>query len=226
MKELSIFVDESGDFGYAYELPANYLVTLVFHDQSLDITEQVNLFERKLSEMSPHIEYVHSGPIVRAEGIFKHFSIDDRRTYLYRMLNFYNSCPITHETVSVDRKLARDKVSLAGALSKGLQNALKDHLVYLNSFDKVIVYYDYGQTDLGTILNAILSALFSLIEFRKADPREYKLLQVADFVNYIELLKIKHSEKRLSESEKRFFYKPQELKKRFIVSVNKKKLNR
>ena len=33
MKELSVFIDESGDFGEITERPAYYLVTLLFHDQ-------------------------------------------------------------------------------------------------------------------------------------------------------------------------------------------------
>ena len=38
---LSIFIDESGDFGELQERPAYYLVTLVFHDQSRDISDNV-----------------------------------------------------------------------------------------------------------------------------------------------------------------------------------------
>ena len=41
MKELSIFIDESGDFGEVKERPAYYLVTFVFHNQKNDISEQV-----------------------------------------------------------------------------------------------------------------------------------------------------------------------------------------
>ena len=37
MKELSIFIDESGDFGEITERPAYYLVTLLFHDQKNEI---------------------------------------------------------------------------------------------------------------------------------------------------------------------------------------------
>lgn len=33
MKELSVFIDESGDFGEIKERPAYYLVTFVFHNQ-------------------------------------------------------------------------------------------------------------------------------------------------------------------------------------------------
>lgn len=41
MKELSIFIDESGDFGEITERPAYYLVTLLFHDQKNDIASNV-----------------------------------------------------------------------------------------------------------------------------------------------------------------------------------------
>ena len=45
MKELSIFIDESGDFGEITERPAYYLVTLLFHDQKNDIASNVKKLE-------------------------------------------------------------------------------------------------------------------------------------------------------------------------------------
>ncbi len=48
MRDLSIFVDESGDFG-AYESHCpKYLVTLVFHDQDKDISEHIKLLRERL----------------------------------------------------------------------------------------------------------------------------------------------------------------------------------
>ena len=69
-----------------------------------------------------------------------------------------------------------------------------------------------------------VSLLFNDVEFRKAEPQKYRLLQVADFVCSMELLKIKREEKRLSKSEEKFFYKPQELQKTFLRSLKEKKL--
>ena len=74
------------------------------------------------------------------------------------------------------------------------------------------------------MLNTIFSLLLSNVEFRKASPLEYRLLQLADYICSLELLSIKLSEKRLSKSEKAFFYKPQELKKTFIKSIKTKEL--
>ena len=37
MKELSVFIDESGDFGEYDDQAPYYIITMVFHDQSLPI---------------------------------------------------------------------------------------------------------------------------------------------------------------------------------------------
>ena len=48
MKELSIFVDESGDFGeYSHHSPY-YIVTMVFPNQDDDITEDIRKFDNEL----------------------------------------------------------------------------------------------------------------------------------------------------------------------------------
>ena len=61
---------------------------------------------------------------------------------------------------------------------------------------------------------------------RKAEPQKNRLLQAADFICSMELLKIKKNENRLSKSEKQFFYKPQELKKTFFKAIDKKQLGK
>ena len=41
MKELSVFVDESGDFGeYSFHAPF-YIVTMVFHNQEIEIESKI-----------------------------------------------------------------------------------------------------------------------------------------------------------------------------------------
>lgn len=224
MKELSIFIDESGDFGEAKERPAYYLVTFVFHDQDNNIDKQVRKLEDSIKSAGFDVEYIHTGPVIRREEIFARYSIDERRKLLYRMLNFVNTCPISYLTIVVDRKEAVDKVTLSGKLAKAINMTMSEHQDFFTSYDKIIVYYDNGQSELSTILNAVFSIQFSDVEFRKAEPQKYRLLQAADFICSMELLKIKKDEKRLSRSEEQFFYKPRELKKTFFKSIEKKKL--
>lgn len=226
MKDLSIFIDESGDFGEITERPAYYLVTMVFHNQSLEIIQNIEKLEQSMRSAGFKEEYIHTGPVIRREDVFSNYTVDERRKLLYKMLNFYNSCDIFHETVIINRKEAVDKLALSGKLAKGITDMIRQHQNYFNQFDKVIVYYDNGQIELSSILNAVLTVLFGDVEFRKAEPQKYRLLQVADFVCSMELLRIKRDEKRLSKSEEKFFYKPQELKKVFLKSIEKKKLKK
>lgn len=224
MKELSIFIDESGDFGEVKERPAYYLVTFVFHDQDNNIEQQVSKLEESVRTAGFDVEYIHTGPVIRREEVFDRYSIDERRKLLYKMLNFVHSCPISYLTVVVDRKEATDKIALSGKLAKAINISMSQHQDFFGSFDKIIVYYDNGQTELSAILNAVFSIRFLNVEFRKAEPQKYRLLQAADFICSMELLKIKREQKRLSRSEEQFFYKPQELKKTFLKSIEKKKL--
>ena len=129
-----------------------------------------------------------------------------------------------HNSIIIDRKTAGDKFALSTQLSKQIKSFVSKNYDYFSSFDKVNVYYDNGQTELNLVLNTILSMLLSNVEFRKASPGEYRLLQLADFICSIELLSLKQQENRLSKSESSFFYKPQELKKSFIKTIAGKRM--
>ena len=226
MKELSVFIDESGDFGEITERPAYYLVTLLFHDQKNDITSNVKRLEDSTKNSGFDFEYIHTGPVIRREDVFSGLSIDERRKLLFKMLNFIISSPITYEVAVVNRKEAPDKISLSGRLGREISNVIEKHKAFFDSFDKIIVYYDNGQIELGAILNTVFSIHFSNVEFRKAEPQKYRLLQAADFICSMELLRIKKNENRLSKSEQQFFYKPQELKKTFFKAIDKKQLGK
>lgn len=224
MRELSIFIDESGDFGEVFDRPAYYLVTMVFHNQDFNVTDEIAHLERHIRETNLPIDYIHTGPVIRREDIFKNYSIDDRRRLIYLMQNFYNKCPVSHATIKVDRKEAPDKIALSGKIARALSGFLNSHQEYFDSFDSVKVYYDGGQVELSAILNAVFSIYFTHIEFIRVDPREYRFLQIADYICSMELLKLKYDENRLSKSEKQFFYKPQELKKTFLKNLDRKRL--
>ncbi len=79
MKELSIFIDESGDFGEVRERPAYYLVTFVFHNQDNSIERQVAKLEESIRIAGFDVEYIHTGPVIRREEIFAGYSIDEIR---------------------------------------------------------------------------------------------------------------------------------------------------
>jgi hypothetical protein len=70
-KILSVFVDESGDFGEYEDKSPYYLVAMVFHDQNKDIYEDIKTLDRHIIELGFPIHAIHSGPIIRNESIYK-----------------------------------------------------------------------------------------------------------------------------------------------------------
>ena len=85
------------------------------------------MFENSVKESGLDIEYIHTGPVIRKEGIFKDYSLDERRQLIYRMFNFVMKCPINFCTVAIKRKEANDRVQLSGKLGKAL-NGIKQHV--------------------------------------------------------------------------------------------------
>jgi hypothetical protein len=65
VKELSVFIDESGDFGeYDYHSPY-YIISMVFHDQAVNIDDSVKKLNQELSYMQLDGLCIHTGPIIR-----------------------------------------------------------------------------------------------------------------------------------------------------------------
>ena len=224
MKELSVFIDESGDFGETDNPKNNYIITFVFHDQNESIAGKVEVLENSLKSWNCNLEYIHTAPIIRKESIFENYSLDERRRLIYSILAFTSRCPIKYSTVVVNRKNAKTAQDLAKSISRGIREMIQNNQSFFNGYDKIKLYYDNGQHELSVLLSAIFSAYFENIEFTRAEQKKYRLLQSADFLCMMELLKIKDKEGRLSQSEEKFFYKPRELRKVFLKPIEKLRL--
>lgn len=75
MKILSVFCDESGDFGASSDKNAYYLVTMIYHDQNIDLSDEIQKYDEAISRTGFKIEYVHTGPIIRREEVFANYTI-------------------------------------------------------------------------------------------------------------------------------------------------------
>ena len=53
MKELSIFIDESGDFGEYEQHSPYYIITMMFHDRAIPISDFGNQRDLKKNYLKP-----------------------------------------------------------------------------------------------------------------------------------------------------------------------------
>lgn len=223
---LSIFVDESGDFGKFDPQTPYYIVSMIFHNQANDILGNINRFNEKINFWGYDADFViHTAPLIRREGFFFQDSLTKRRALFSALFYFTLKAPIQYKTFVFEKRPGEDVFSLEGRMSKEISLFLRENLDYFQSFEDVILYYDNGQHELNRILNFALSAELSTYSYRKVLPKDYKLFQSADLICTLKLLNLKCEQGKLSKSEELFFHSIRDLRKQFIKPIEKKKFN-
>lgn len=224
MKELSIFVDESGDLGeYDYRAPY-YIISMVFHDQNYDMNKELAILEESLTHIGLSKHCVHAGPVIRSEEEYKGYSIKDRQGILKRMMSFVRHLDIRFKSIMIEKKHINDSVEATGKLSKQLAVFIRENMEFFYSYDVVKVYYDNGQVEVTRILSSVFNALFENVEFRKVTPADYRLFQVADLICTLKLVELKAEDHELSKSEKYFFGDERTLKKNYLKPLRDKEM--
>ncbi len=221
-KELSIFIDESGDFGEYDPKSPYYIISAVFHDQQSDISGQIKYLNQRLAETALQFDFVHLGPLIRREAGYKNLSPLERVQVLRRMLAFASKVDFTYKTFVVDKKHIKDENELIEQLVRQFSDFIKQHYPYFLSFDKIKVYYDNGQLGVVRVLIAVFTTLFHNAEFRKAMQKDYKMLQVADLICTMELTELKMAAHLLSRSERRVLGTDRDINKKLLGPLKKK----
>lgn len=223
MKELSIFVDESGDFGEYNHHSPYYIITMVFHDQTNDITDDIQKFNNELLLLgfNPH-HCIHNGPIIRREPPYSHMNIAERRRIFNKMVAFTRQLNFSFKCFHIEKKHITNTIESSGKLSKQISTFIHDNYNQLLSYDIIKVYYDNRQIELTRILSSVLNALLPKVEFRKVLPSEYRLFQVADLICTLELTRLKMKNKTITKNELAFWGKESEFRKNYLKHIYKK----
>lgn len=224
MKELSIFVDESGDFGeYDYHAPF-YIISMVLHNQESDIANDLRALENELNNIGWPQHCVHAGPVIRSEEEYRGCSLKDRQKILMKMMSFIRHLDIRFKSIYIEKKHIEDSVEAAGKLSKQLAAFIRDNYNFFCAFEVVKIYYDNGQVEVTRILSSVFNALLENVEFRKVLPADYRLFQVADLICTLKLTELKMEKHLMSKSEIYFFKDERTLKKNYLKALTKKEL--
>ena len=223
MKELSIFVDESGDFGEFEKHAPYYIVTMVFHDQAVDISDNLNKLKNSLEQMGYGDEQaIHTEPLIRREKPYQYFQPNERRAIFSKLYYFTLNCDIKYKSFAFLKSEYENKFKLEARIARELSQFIRGNLAYFQGYEKVILYYDNGQHELNRILNTVLATELAEYDVRKVLPSDYRLFQVADIICTLELLRIKMENGQLSSSEERMFHSKRDLKKDFLKGIKKK----
>lgn len=222
MKKLSIFVDESGDFGEYKSHSPYYIVTMVLHDQSKDIRSEIQKLDSELEDLGYKNHVVHTEPLIRREEDYQNLSPNERRSIFTKLYYFTFKCKIQYKSFTFHKKEFENVFKLEGRMAREISLFIRENLTYFQSFEKIILYYDNGQHELNRILNTVLATELADYDVRKVLPCDYKLFQAADLICTLELLRLKSESKNLTRSELLIFHSKRELKKDFLKGIQQK----
>lgn len=224
MKELSIFVDESGDFGEYDPRAPFYILSLVLHDQSIDIRNDLAILESEMRNIGWPNHCVHAGPIIRAEYEYTDYSLGERQQILKRLMTFTRKLDVRFKSIYVEKRKGSDEIDITAKLSRQLAGFIRENPFLFSEYDVVKVYYDNGQTEVTKILVSVFSTLLDDVQFVRVIPSEYRLFQVADLICTIKLTELKMNRHMLSKSERYFFQDDRTFKKNYLKPLDKKQL--
>lgn len=226
MKELSlsIFADESGGQN---ETSKYYLLTLVFHDQAQTIDLLVKNYQASLAHKRlPDIPF-HASPLINGKGEYENMDMADRKKLLACFFVFARKLPISYKTFSYRRSEIPNLQSFVTNLRRDLIVFVFDNLNYFQQYDSIKVYYDGGQPAISATLHKAIDYSLSknAVVFKDADPQEYRLSQVADFLCTIELSALKYANKEETKTDIKVFGHITEFKKGYLRHLRKKSLS-
>lgn len=228
MKDLSIFVDESGNFGMNTNHSPYYLVSFVFHDQQHDISEMVLYIDRYLSELGFPNHCVHTEPIIRNEAVYKEMTLGERRKIFNCLCRFVRKIPVMHKTFVFKKSEVDSKFQMLSKMSREITAFINSHLDFFKSFDSIKIYYDNGQAEITSLITTVMAPLIHDLTVKSISPNNYRLFQVADLFCTLMLTNEKYKDKgKLSRSELCIFGNYHNFKKNYysIFSAQEIKLD-
>lgn len=220
--KISIFVDESGDFGKYDKKCPYYIISMVFHNQKFNIKEEVKHLDEKLSYINLQGHTLHVGPLIRREYPYINMDQQERMKILTTYFSLFTRLNVKYKTFIVEKTKNQTKNELIYLLSKQVSEFINvNHNLF--SENKLVIYYDNGQEQVSNILASVFS-LYNC-EFKTIQPDKYKLFQLADLVTTFELINYKRSTIGNSNSELHFFGSMNKFNKDFYKKIKSKKFN-
>lgn len=226
-RTLSIFVDESGRFQHPDTVSRFYILTLVLHDQSFDISPLADRLDRDLCSLGVVGQYFHAGPLIRQEKGFALMTWELRGKIFARMMAFARKADFRYRCLSVDKRFVSSMRQIGEELESQLKSFAAEHVEGFKAFDEVKVYYDSGQADITNMLHRVFDNMTGVaVSFaQKVRPERYKLFQIADMICTLRLVALKiETGTGMSRSERIFFGGPRQFQRDYLKKIKSKEI--
>lgn len=224
MPELSVVVDESGGENGT----SKYLVvTLVFHDQSRDITPLIGKYEQVLLDKKLTNLPMHTSPLMYGKYQYERFDLKTRKQMLKAFFVFTKTLPISYVSFIYKRQELPTATTFKNRLSKDLKSLLETNLKFFQQYERVKVYYDNGQSTITNTLDEQFKKTLSkqALMRRIISPTDYRLAQVADFICTIELSALKYDAKEATNTDNKVFGDARTFRQNYLKQIRRLRMN-
>ena len=226
-KEISVFVDESGSFSPAgSDLHSPYyLLCMVFHDQSDDISKEIEQLSAAFVQTGLDADHtIHAGPMIRREDEYRSMPREVRIRIFRRMMVFIQKARFRYRCFKLFKPYNSRCEAIHDTILQEIVDFLISHRDDFNASERIKVYYYNGQVQVSNRLREAFAIYSAKVEFAAdVQPSKYRLFQVADVICTLELVKAKLlANGSISESEDRFFGGIKNFKKNYLKPLARK----
>ena len=211
MKKLNIFIDESGDFGINDNASDLYVVSFVFLSSLNNIEPFLNAFKERVNKLQ-FTKMIHTADLIRHKGDYKDLSIDQRRKIFTAIYQLGRKSPLKLKSIVVNKKYTDSYKLLKKQLTAELSDLVSNNHKFFQKFDKIVIYYDNGQSQLTAILEEVFKD-FNISFISDFDKTKEKLFQVADMLTFIDKYYYKFKHKLYISKNEKIFFENMELRK-------------
>ena len=226
---LSVFVDESGNFGDPRDPARHCILTLVLHNQTCDITNIVEELNRANEDLGLDSEVFqfHTAPLIRQDDEYAAMSRRMRGRIFDRMLTFVRKVDFKYRCFDVDTNFVNSAEQIFEKQRRQITEFIQNRKSEFEATDCVKIYYDAGQKTVSRLLEeSIYKVLCCPVVFAQGVRQEhYKLLQVADLICSVHLIELRLSQGLpLNLAETRFFGGPRDFKRNVLKKLKVKEI--
>ena len=173
--------------------------------------------------MNCKVAFIHTTPLIRQDKPFENMLREERKSIFRVFARFAEQLPISYTTFTAKKSFYQDSKQLEDAFEHQIKSFIEDKLDYFQSFERITIYYDCGQAAISKILRNTFGKIFgNRMDFRTAYQKDYKLLQVADYICTLEQSKVRWDNDNSTKSEKVFFLSRQKFLQNYYRKISKK----
>jgi hypothetical protein len=204
-KELHVFVEDSCKYSVSARRSPFSLFTLLFHDPSCDIEDDIARLDESLSQKGYGACAVHAGELIRGTDEYKHYPKGARKEIFDTFFAFLRTTPIKYHTMTIDMAVVDEKSHLKEQINKQLFAFFKNNKEAFSPYGHIVFRSDRGGCAFGHTIASTIEESLGKVKRKNVAPAHSRLFQIAEMLHYLELHALKIEQGAITKRERDFF---------------------